>query len=196
MLTAWLTCSQHLFLWVLKIKEKSAGRSYLSPRPLCVSGSPETYPCCMGSGLDPPLGKPLGSFPCAWGSLYQPWVQRSACSTCLMQEPGSPGGTSFALPWLPVCARQCWCPRLGLYGSHIACVRYESSCWRAWGRNGTNCAWQRGSPGSPAVKGPVFTSEAALCFLRGSSHAALVQKNGKNGFWYPGAIEPEVQILI
>lgn len=47
MLTAWLTCSQHLFLWVLKIKEESAARRYLSPRPLCVSGSPETCPALL-----------------------------------------------------------------------------------------------------------------------------------------------------
>lgn len=47
MLSAWLTCSQRLFLWVLKIKEKSAGRRYLSPRPLCVSSSPETLPALL-----------------------------------------------------------------------------------------------------------------------------------------------------
>lgn len=123
MLTAWLTCSQCLFLWVLKIKEKSAGRRNLSPRPLCVSSSPETCPALLygiwiGSRtvLTPQLISLCPSIPTpAVGTGERP--QRS---------PDARGWASqrdfFALPRLPAHARQRWSlPHRFVWISHCLC---------------------------------------------------------------------------
>lgn len=53
------------------------------------------------------------------------------------------------------------------------------------------------SVGAPAALpwGLVFTAETVSCFLRGSSHAGLVQKTARNSLWNTGSVKPELQIL-
>lgn len=133
-------------------------------------------PCCTGSGLDPPPCWPLSSSPHARASLCWPQGQGSICSARLVWEAGPPGGTSLHCPGClrtPGSADPCTWVRMDLislvWGAHLPAKEHEAGAEET-------LPVQRGSPGSPAMKGPGFTAEAAPCFSRGCSHAGLVQK--------------------
>lgn len=149
MLTAWLTCSQHLFLWVLKIKEKSAGRRYLSPRPFHVSFSTATCPALL-----------YGIWIVSCTVLTSQLI--SLCLSIPMPAAGT-GEHPQSLPdvrgwasWrdfftVPLLPAHSYTSHMGtaFYGSHIVSVRYASSCQRAWVRSGTNSAFAVWEPWQP-----------------------------------------------
>lgn len=149
MLTAWLTCSQRLFLWVLKIKEKSAKRRYLSPRPLRVSVSPTTCPALL-------YGIWIASCTVLTSQLISLCLNIPVPAADTEDHPQSlpdvRGWASwrdfFAVPQLPA---HSYASHMGMgsYGSRIASVRYASSWQRAWVRSGTNSASAVWEPRQP-----------------------------------------------
>lgn len=149
MLTAWLTCSQRLFLWVLKIKEKSAGRRYLSPRPLCVSVSPATCPALFYGIWIVSCTVLTSQLISLCLSIPMPAAGTGEHPQSLPDVRGwASWRVSFTVPQLPANSYASHMGRSS-YGSHTASVRYASSCPRAWVRSGTSSAFAVWEPRQP-----------------------------------------------
>lgn len=177
MLTAWLTCSPCLFLWVLKNKKEISWKKISQPQtPLCLRLS-RNLPSPVVWDLDWILHRADLSAPLPMPE--HPYAGRrdrgASAALAWCERLGLLEGLLCTAPaaWAPGSADPCTWVRMDLtslvWGVHLPAKGHEAGAEET-------LPVQHGSPGSPAMKGPGFTAEAAPCFSRGCSHAGLVQK--------------------